>query len=97
MEKKYTNRSSKGSRRKDCVYGVKKSGGCKKKPGPKKTSRKVARRSPARASRRRVARKSRRGSESMGKHYFIVDGRVCKYGVKKSGECKEKPGRKSKK
>ena len=41
-----------------CPYGVKKSGGCKKKPGPKKSLRKVSRRRSRKVSRRR-SRKSK--------------------------------------
>ena len=53
---------SKKRRAKDCQYGIKKDGGCKKKPGRKSQSR--SRRKSTRKSRRRSRRKSRKTSSS---------------------------------
>ena len=65
-----------------CKYGPRKSGSCKKKPGPK---------SPKKCSygvRKSGSCKKKSGRKSPKK---------CSYGVRKSGSCKKKSGRKSRK
>ena len=52
------------SRKRRCSHGVKKSGGCKQKPGPKRKSRS--------RSRRRSKRRSRRRSRSHKRSYMTL-------------------------
>ena len=125
MVRKKTSSRRPRRRRSNCKYGVKKSGECKKKLGPKKgsvklsrrrsrrmsrrlsrpMSRRRSRRRSRRMSRRRSRRMSRRRSRPMSrrrsrrmsrrrsrKMRSKSRGKVCKYGVKKSGGCKKKPG-----
>ena len=67
------------SRRSKCRHGRKLSGGCKRKPGSKRHSRRKSRKS----MKSRRSRKPRSRSSSR-----------CRYGRKLSGGCKRKPGSK---
>ena len=60
------------SRKRRCSHGVKKSGGCKQKPGPKRKSRSRSRRRSKRRSRRRSKRRSRRRSRSHKRSYMTL-------------------------
>lgn len=78
-----------------CLHGVKKSGACKAKPGRRSRSR-----SPATRKRVRVgALLSKRLAKMLsGKKKYGArvskSGTFCRHGVKKSGACKAKPGKK---
>ena len=92
--KKDKSRRKSDAKKDKCEHGVKKSGECKKKPGRKSDAKKSKSRRKSAAKKDKSRRKSD-AKKDKSRRKSAAKKAKCEHGVKKSGECKKKPGRKN--